>query len=76
VGEQIAGEGHPFRAVARIVFFRRRPSGLSAPAHQQLERGHLGGFHDPLAQLRLDALGEVPRIAVLMPEGPRTRGHG
>ena len=76
MGEQVARQGHPFRAVVRVVLCRRGASGFLAHAHQQLERRHLRGFHDALAELGLDALGEAARIPVLMAEGARARGHG
>jgi hypothetical protein len=57
-----------------VLVLGRGASGGRAQIHHELERGHLHGFLDALAELRLDALHQPARIAVLVREGA-ARGH-
>ena len=51
---------------------------MPAKLHHQPEAGHFHGLLDALAELRLDALEEPSRVAVLMAERPAecALGHG
>ena len=51
---------------------------MPAKLHHQPEAGHFHGLLDALAELRLDALQEPSRVAVLMAERPveRALAHG
>src|SRR5258705_122257 len=69
----------PWPGVARIARPLRRGSpGRGAEIDHELERGHLHGFLDALAELGLDALHQPARVAVLVREravdGPLAHG--
>ena len=66
VGEQVLGQSLELLTIGATVGLGGGTIVPLAELHQQVERGHLCGFFDPLRQLRIDALDQATGIARAM----------